>query len=79
MMQADSDSNLRIFLRNSETGEFYKRPDQWVSKPEEATPFETHGQASEERQRIPKPKLETIAFDKNERPRFGLRLWKNGQ
>lgn len=33
------DLNLRILLLNSETGEYYKRPDKWVSNPEEATIF----------------------------------------
>lgn len=76
-MQADSDSNLRVFLRNS--GEFYRKPDQWVPKAEQATVFETRGRALEERERIPKPKLELIVLDNREMPHFGLRLWKNGE
>lgn len=68
----------RIFLLDSETGEYYKSPDRWVLETAEATTFENEKQALAQRERIARPKLELLVTDDKGQPRFGVRLWKNG-
>ena len=69
----------QIFLRDSETGEFYKNPDSWVANPDEATVFETPDDALRQRSSITKSKLEMLMLDKGGRPRAGLRLWSDAR
>ena len=74
-----SNNSGRIFLRDSETGEFYKNPDAWVSNPGEATTFETHEEARRRRSSIARAKLELLVLDERGQPRSGFRLWTDGQ
>ena len=69
----------QIFLVDSETGEYYKSPDRWVSDTAEATAFENESQALAQRNQIARPKLELLVTNERGQPRFGVRLWKNGQ
>jgi DNA-binding response OmpR family regulator len=69
-------STVRIFLRDSNTGQFYKGADAWVQDSNHAADFETLDRALEERKRISRSKMELLATDESGRPRIGLRLWK---
>lgn len=73
-----SEYSERIFLRNSETGEFFKSPDAWVSNPDEATTFQTREQALRQRETVSEPKIDMLTLDDRGRPLFGLRLWAGG-
>jgi len=68
----------RVFLRDSETGEFYKSPDAWVSNLQEATAFETRDHALLQRLSIPKSKLDMLVLDERGRPLAGIKLWSCG-
>ena len=69
-------STTRIFLRDSETGEFYQGHGRWVANPEDAAIFETQSRAIEMRAQLPKEKIEMLVIDERGRVRMGINLWK---
>ena len=72
-----ADSPIRIFLRDSESGEYYLHPGKWVTSPDDATIFETQDLAIQMRMQLAKSKLEMLMIDDRNTARMGIRLWED--
>lgn len=67
---------MRILLRDSDTGKYFRTPVFWVRDTRRATAFPDLLQAIEESNQLPQARLEMIAIDQNNRPRLGVCLWR---
>lgn len=67
---------MRLLLCNLETGEFYRTPGLWVQRPDEAAAFADMQCLLNELRHIPRANLAAITLDEEDRPIYGVRLWR---